>query len=254
MRAIPSRSPASRLWIARRGSPSPGGPTSLAHPSGEAPRGERSAYPPRRLAVSSSAIRNKHSGPRPPDAADPRVPLVPPPNPSVIPKHPPRGQDAAHFSEHAADAPNGTLAFLFTFGDLTLLWHDSALQPGGARSLRDQGRLAVPRRCGRPDRGHWLGEFNQFTNGLKDAGDYIEAATPKVFIPTHHDNFLPPLTTEGRAYFAPLVAELGRIPPSVRPELCFITDPESYSTVFDFTISRWAGGSHGTLSGCVMAG
>jgi L-ascorbate metabolism protein UlaG (beta-lactamase superfamily) len=200
-------------------------------------------------------IMSKHSGTRPPDPADPRPPASQVPNPSPVIGHLPGPMDAVEFAIQAADSEAGTLAYLFTIGDLSLLWHDSSgplAYPGedGAAEIR-----AALRSLGKVDVevGAIL-EYHQVTNGLKDVRAYVEAARPKVFVPTHHDNFLPPVTAEGRAYYRALVAELGRIPSRRRPYLCFITDPESYRAPLSLTASQRAGAAVGVISGCLTPG
>jgi hypothetical protein len=92
--------------------------------------------------------------------------------------------------------------------------------------------------------------FDQLTNGLKDVRVYLEALRAKVFMPSHHDNWLPPNVTTGRAYYDPLVEELNQIPFPERPSLCFITDPENYRTPLIFKTTNWPGPYAGTIEGC----
>ncbi|MGK8464796.1 hypothetical protein [Nocardia cyriacigeorgica] len=70
--------------------------------------------------------------------------------------------------------------------------------------------------------------FNQLTNGLRDPRTYIEAIRPKIFVPAHHDNWLPGFTAPAATYDLPLRAELDRIPAEHRPELRALLDPADY--------------------------
>jgi hypothetical protein len=66
------------------------------------------------------------------------------------------------------------------------------------------------------------------TNGMRDPRHYIQALAPRLFVPTHHDDWLPPITTTAGGYEAPFEAELARMPAGERPEVRFIRDPEDY--------------------------
>ena len=85
--------------------------------------------------------------------------------------------------------------------------------------------------------------FNQYTNGLRDPRMYIEALQPKVFIPTHHDNWAPPITTRGEQYKGYLQKELELLGEKERPEFLFISDPHDYvhseALTFDINDERW---------------
>lgn len=198
-----------------------------------------------------TVVMSKHSAGRAPDPAAPRAPAGPPPDPTAIVEHPATPADFAHFGRRAADAEGGALAYLFTLGELSILWHDSSgpiSNPGEAGAAEIEGALAAL-----PDPDIQFGAimgFNQLTNGLKDPREYIEAARPKVFVPTHHDNWAPPITTEGRNYYSMLVGELENISEAQRPELCFITDPENYQAPFVLTASQWAGAIVPAIEGC----
>jgi hypothetical protein len=147
--------------------------------------------------------------------------------------------------------PNRTPAYRFTFGELSIVWHDtvgplSVAGEGGAEAIRTAltGLGPVDIEIGA------IQDFKQISNGLKDARIYIESVHAKVFMPAHHDNWLPPNVTTGNAYYEPLVDELALIQSSDQPDLCFITDPGNYSTVFTFTTAEWAGALRGSIQGC----
>lgn len=201
-----------------------------------------------------TVVLSKHSSPRP-DPSNPQAPLGGPPDPEPVRTHPPKPEDLAHFAETLPSHEGGTLAYLFTYGDFSLLWHDSsgpvssADEPGGDRikaALESLGEVDVEIGA--------IAELNQMTRGLTDPREYIEAARPKVFMPIHHDNFLPPFTSSGHSYYRPLVEELAKIPAENRPDLCFITDPDSYFTIFRFVPAEWAGEAKAPVDGCVTPG
>lgn len=64
--------------------------------------------------------------------------------------------------------------------------------------------------------------------GLRDPRRYIEAVAPTMFVPSHHDNWLPGVTAGAAAYDPPLLGELARIPAAARPELRSLHDPADY--------------------------
>jgi L-ascorbate metabolism protein UlaG (beta-lactamase superfamily) len=201
--------------------------------------------------LSVTAVMHKHSSPRLPDPSQPRVPVGAPNGPPAALAHPPNPTGFAHALGSAADAEGGSVAYRFAYGDFTILWHDtsgpvSVPGEGGASEIlsgiASLGPIDV-------EIGAIQG-FNQITNGLKDARLYVGAAKPKVFMPAHHDNWLPPNVTTGKSYYQPLVDELGLIPESERPQLCFITDPDNYASAFTFTTVAWAGANTGSIAGC----
>jgi hypothetical protein len=70
--------------------------------------------------------------------------------------------------------------------------------------------------------------YNQISNGLRDPRTYLEALSPGLFVPSHHDNWLPGLTASAATYDAPLRAELDKISAARRPELRALHDPADY--------------------------
>jgi hypothetical protein len=63
---------------------------------------------------------------------------------------------------------------------------------------------------------------------MRDPRMYIEAIGAKTFVPTHHDDWAPGVTTKGANYEAPFNEEFARIPPERRPSVRFIRDPADY--------------------------
>lgn len=204
---------------------------------------------PAGLAV--TAVIGRHSAPRPPDPTHPRGPVGIPNSPPAALQYPPSPTDFAHIASSQGDDEGGSVIYRFQWGQFALTWHDTVgpvSNPGedGAREI-----LGAVAKLGPADVeiGAVQG-FNQITNGLKDVRRYIEAVRPKVFIPAHHDNWLPPNVTTGEAYYEPLVAELENIPFARRPGLCFISDPDNYMAPFVFETTEWKGPYAGAISGC----
>jgi L-ascorbate metabolism protein UlaG (beta-lactamase superfamily) len=176
--------------------------------------------------IEMTAVRHLHSAPTAPHRGPDRSPrLLPAPGPRDILSFPPRLRDAAELAGSLAHPEGGSLLYQFRVGDFGLAWHDSS----GPLSDRAPGVLAVLRELPRSDVeiGAIQG-FNQFANGLRDPRGYIEALRPSVFVPCHHDNWLPVLTTRGHRYHRPLRAELDRVAVPARPRLSFLSDPDDY--------------------------
>lgn len=57
--------------------------------------------------------------------------------------------------------------------------------------------------------------MNQVTNGAREHRTCIEALAPAVFVPSHHDNWLPELTASARTD-TPLHREFARLPAQSR--------------------------------------
>jgi len=207
---------------------------------------------PRGLRV--TVVNGRHSAPRAPEPADFRAPATPPSDPSPTTDHPPDPGSLMALFEHAGDPEGGSLVYRFDLGALSIVWHDSA---GPLSNTGEAGNAEITQslqRLGPVDvqLGAAVG-FNQFTNGLRDLGDYIAALRPKLFIPTHHDNWAPPATTEGRAYEPAILEEIARLPTATRPHLCMISDPENYRTVFRFKTAEWAGIGRVQPGGCYVS-
>jgi hypothetical protein len=193
----------------------------------------------------------RHSAGRAPDPTNPRAPIgIPNTAPETL-AYPPSPTDFAHLASNSGDDEGGSIIYRFRWGQFTLVWHDTV------------GPISNPGEDGAPEILDALGKlgpadveigavqgFNQITNGLKDVRMYAEAVRAKVFIPAHHDNWLPPNATTGAAYYEPLVAELHDIPFARRPSLCFISDRDNYLAPFVFRTSEWKGPYGGTIEGC----
>jgi L-ascorbate metabolism protein UlaG (beta-lactamase superfamily) len=198
-----------------------------------------------------TAVMGRHSAPRPPDPTAPRTPVGIPNGPPAILQYPPSPTDFAHEASSQGDDEGGSVIYRFQLGEFVLVWHDTV---GPLSNPGEDGAEAIGAgisSLGPADLeiGAVQG-FNQITNGLKDVRRYVESIRPKVFMPAHHDNWLPPNATTGEAYYEPLVAELELIPFPSRPKLCFIADRESYLAPFVFKTTEWSGPYAGAIDGC----
>lgn len=134
----------------------------------------------------------------------------------------------------------GTMMYQFQVDDFTLTWNDSA------GPIKEEAPDLIEILASLPHTDVQVGAimgFNQYTNGLRDPRQYIEALKPTLFVPTHHDNWSPPITTTGANYRDYLVKELELLPEEERPELLFITDPQDYVNpkvlTFDINDRKW---------------
>lgn len=174
--------------------------------------------------VSVTAIRHLHSTPTEPEhGPEGSPPFFPTPNTSDIAAHPPELEDANSLARHLFDADGGSILYQFRIPGFAVLWHDTA-GPLGERAPQVLTQLhELP-----PTDVH-LGAiqgFGQFTNGLRDPREYAEAVDARLFVPGHHDNFVPGISARGETYEAPLRAELARL--DSPPELGFMSDPMDY--------------------------
>lgn len=171
------------------------------------------------------ALKHVHSAAEPPDTTDPHLPAGAPPDPTVTLYHLPAPQDTEHLARHLADGENGTLLYRFEIGNLSVVWHDSS------GPLKEVAPKVLQTLAGLPPTDVQMGAimgFNQVTNGFRDPRMYVEAIRPTLYVPTHHDNWAPPITTRGENYEPILRDELSRIPPERRPIVRFISDPQDY--------------------------
>jgi L-ascorbate metabolism protein UlaG (beta-lactamase superfamily) len=194
--------------------------------------------------VTITAVKHVHSAAEPPDSEDPGAPhrpSTPLPDFGAVVEHLPAPQDTAHLITHLGDAEGDTILWQFTVGDFTLLWNDSA----GPLEERAPHVLDVLRALPETDVqvGAIMG-FNQITNGMRDPRMYVEAISPKIYVPSHHDNWAPGVSTRGERYRPIIEEELALIPAAERPVLRFISDPQDYVRpevlTFDVDSSYWA--------------
>ena len=192
--------------------------------------------------VGITAVLHVHSAAENPDAEDPHTPTAPPPDADAVAFHLPAPQDTIHLLSHLADAEGGTVLYQFRVGDFALTWHDSSgpLKERAPHVFDVLSALPAPTDV---QVGAIMG-FNQITNGLRDPRMYVEALAPKVFVPSHHDNWAPGITTRAENYEPFVQEELDAVPPDKRPILRFIGDPQDYVRpevlTFDLSSPFWS--------------
>jgi L-ascorbate metabolism protein UlaG (beta-lactamase superfamily) len=190
----------------------------------DAPRGSQ-ATPQLLRGVEVTALKHLHSGATRPDRSEPyHVPVIPLPTTTSL-EHPPTPSDMIAVVGHLPDAEGGNVLYRFRVGDLSLVWHDTSgpaadYAPGLFDKLRALRSVDVQLGA--------IQGFNQFTNGMRDPRQYIEALAPRLFVPTHHDDWAPGVTTRAVNYRSYFYDELAKIPAERRPQVRFIADPEDY--------------------------
>ncbi len=175
--------------------------------------------------VGTELVQSLHSAADEPDAGDGlRVPVAPPPSTTQV-ENPPTPQDALQTLRGLPDAEAGTVLYKFSVGPFSLVWNDSAgplssQAPFALQRLRELRPVDVQVGA--------IQGFGQFTNGMRDTRQYIEAIGAPLFVPAHHDDWAAGITTKGENYREPLRQELERISADRRPQVRFITDPGDY--------------------------
>ena len=174
--------------------------------------------------IGITAVVHPHSARESRDTSDPHSPLLPVPGVDTMVLHPADPADSALLAQHAGDAEGGTLLYQFRIGKFALTWHDSTGPlPELAPDLFANAHLGPTD----VEVGAIVG-FNQYANGMRDPRLYVEALHPKIFVPAHHDNWLPPVTGHASEYEAPLRAELAKLDPASQPEIRYLYDPTDY--------------------------
>lgn len=168
------------------------------------------------------AIQHVHSAAQAPDGE--HAPLLPPPDLAPVLTHPPTVEDLLGLLAHQTDQEGGTLLYRFQVGRFSLLWNDSAGPIRDHPVVVDQ-LAALPRTTVHVGA---IQGFGQLTNGLRDPLDYVRAVRPRIFVPSHHDNWTPPVSSPAAGYEQPLRDGLAEIPAATRPALRFIADPTDY--------------------------
>ncbi len=173
--------------------------------------------------IAVTAVRHLHSARTARDREDPARPFFPAPRLSPILRHPPRLGSVLETLPRLRDAEGGVLLYQLRVPGFALTWHDSS----GPLTERAPHVLEVL--AGLAPTDVHIGAvhgYNQLTNGLRDPRRYIEALAPSLFVPTHHDNWLPGLTAPAATYDRALREELSRVPD--RPELRALHDRADY--------------------------
>jgi L-ascorbate metabolism protein UlaG (beta-lactamase superfamily) len=184
--------------------------------------------------IEVTAVRHLHSGPTAPDRVNGSPPFFPVPDLCAIAEHPPTLDDLRAGLPRLRDEEGGCLLYQLRVPGFSLVWHDSA------GPLIDKAPHVLDALAGLAPTDLQVGAiqgFNQVTNGLRDPRTYIEAIRPRLFVPAHHDNWLPGFTAPAATYDRPLRAELDRIPAAHRPELRSLLDPADYITPARLTFS-----------------
>lgn len=172
--------------------------------------------------IGVDVLKHVHSAAEPPSGDS--APLLPAPDLMPCLEHPPTVNDGIDTASHAGDQEGGTLAYRFRYRDFTLVWHDSS---GPLRSKAPRAYRALQRwRHPHVQMGAIQG-FGQYTNGMRDPMWYAEALRPRVFVPGHHDNWQPPLSSPGSSYEGRLREALAALP-GEPPQLRMLRDPSDY--------------------------
>jgi L-ascorbate metabolism protein UlaG (beta-lactamase superfamily) len=175
--------------------------------------------------VTVTTLIHHHSRLRPPTGT--RWTVTPRPDPSVLRRHRPRLRDLAHLAAHLPDRCGPSVAYRIERHGFALVWHDTT----GPLDPHAPEVLAALRCLGPADvQVTAIQTFNQLTNGLRDVATYVEAVRPRLLVPCHHDDWLPPITAPGARYAAPLDRVLAELPVDARPEVRFLRDPDDYLT------------------------
>lgn len=175
--------------------------------------------------VQITAVRHVHSAPTAPERPGGSAPFFPRPDWRALVRHPPSPAGVLQSAPRLRDPEGGTLLYQFRVPGFSLVWHDSA------GPLTEKAPQVFDVFADLPPTDLQIGAvqgFNQITNGLRDPRRYIEAIRPKLFVPSHHDNWLPGLTASAATYDAPLRAELARLSADQRPEFRPLHDPLDY--------------------------
>lgn len=134
----------------------------------------------------------------------------------------------------------GTWAYQFRVGDFSLLWHDSTgeMREGDPESEAIQHALANLPGCVDVQIGAIVG-FGMLTSAYRDALAYVRAAQPRLFIPNHHDAWLPVIGGGASSYEAQWTSALATL--AVPPEQDYLRDPQDYMKVRSFNVAdaRW---------------
>ncbi len=175
--------------------------------------------------VEVTAIRHVHSAPTAPERPGGSPPFFPMPDLCALVQHPPTLGGVLQNVPRLNDPEGGSLLYQFRVPVFSLVWHDST------GPLTEKAPNVFDVFAALPPTDVQIGAvqgFNQLTNGLRDPRRYIEAIAPTLFVPSHHDNWLPGITAGAATYDPPLRDELTRIPTPHRPELRSLYDPTDY--------------------------
>jgi hypothetical protein len=171
--------------------------------------------------------------------------------PDVTPyaKTPPTPESAVDFGL-SQDDEGGNLLYIVKYKDFTFVDHGSAgsldpLEPG-QQEVKD-----ALRKIGATDQVDvemgGIAELQNYFNGLIDERRYSEQINAKVMMPIHHGNWNPPATSDAKYYYQPWKAEMAKMDPNRRPDLCFLVEANR-ATAFNINPSEWAGSNKGSIT------
>lgn len=194
------------------------------------------------LDISAVIIKHSQLRPYPDDLSGPGME----PKPERLMYDPPTAESLEDFGL-TQDIDNGNLAYLVTYKDFSLVHHGSTgslntAEPGEAEITSALQKLGADDRVDVEIGG--IAELNYFANGFVESRRYSEAIGAKLLFPTHHNNWLPPITSEAAYYYEPWTAEMKTSTSPTFPEMCFVTE-ENWATVFSYTAGKWGGESKG---------
>jgi hypothetical protein len=160
------------------------------------------------------------------DTDERRTSCQPPPNFDATLDYPPLPGDVIENLQGAAElatSEGGVMAYQFRVGSLSVTWPDST------PNVKDSPPVATALRR-LPPTDLLLGALASFGRGtycLRDVGRYVTEVAPRLFVPTHHDNWDP--TESNGSYYEPFLRdELRHVRADRRPCLRFIADPADY--------------------------
>ena len=135
----------------------------------------------------------------------------------------------------------GTWAYHFRIKDFSFLWHDSTgpidvSTPNGQATQDALGQLPE---CVDVQL-HAIVSFSLFTSGFRDPLLYIQAANPKVALPTHHDAWAPIIGGGAKAYEEQWKKAISSL--KNPPDVDYLTDPQDYLKPKQFKVvdPRWS--------------
>lgn len=137
----------------------------------------------------------------------------------------------------------GTWAYHFRADDFALFWHDST----GIMKADDPTSQAIFRaieelpECVDVQLNAIVG-FGMVTSAYRDALAYVEAANPKLALPTHHDAWAPGIGGGAAAYEDSWREAVASLPGDI--QIDYLRDPVDYMLPRSFVLQdpRWRGG------------
>lgn len=145
-------------------------------------------------------------------------------------------------------AAGGTWSYHFSLGDFSFFWNDSAGPISRDTPEGDAIQNAFNSLPGCTDvhLGAILG-FGMFTSEFQDPLEYVKSIQSQIFIPNHHDAFIPVIGGGASSYEQQWTAAFNTL--ARKPEMDYLKDPEDYMKVRAFEISnpRWQNNATGCI-------